>query len=87
VPKRVDLPRRWKRVAAVLLFGVLRLYERLKARLLVGITTPGDAPFYDRPHDLDSYIAGVRPQSRDRQELGSGLMERTLGRETVADLK
>lgn len=64
VPKRVDLPSRSKRVAAAVLLGVLRVYEWLKARVLVDLTPRGEGPFCDQPHDLGSYVPGAIIDSR-----------------------
>jgi pimeloyl-ACP methyl ester carboxylesterase len=64
VPKRVDLPSRSTRTAAPILLGVLHLYDRLKDRVLVEVTPPGDDRFYDQPGDLDSYAPGAVIDSR-----------------------
>lgn len=64
MPTRDDLPTRSTRVAAAFLLRVLRLYEGLKARLLVEVTAPGDDPFYVRPADLAAYAPGAVVDSR-----------------------
>ena len=64
VPERVDLSSRSERMAAAVLLGVLRLYERLKERLLVSVTHPRDDPFHAQPDDLDSYVPGTIIESR-----------------------
>lgn len=64
VPKRSDLTSRSKRFAAAVLRAVLRLYEAMKARLLVAVTPPDDDPFYAVPDDLASYAPGDVIDSR-----------------------
>lgn len=64
MPQRTDLNSRAKRYAAALLRLILRLYEDLKARLLIDVDPPGDDPFYDPPKDLGSYEPGSVIDSR-----------------------
>lgn len=64
MPKRVDITSRSKRAASVVLLALLRVYERLKARLLADVTHPRDDPFYDQPDNLGSYPLGVVIDSR-----------------------
>lgn len=51
-------------MAAGVLLGILRVYERLKARALVDVTPPRDDPFYDQPDNLGSYALGALIDSR-----------------------
>lgn len=60
----MDITSRSKRLAAVVLLGVLRWYERLKARVLVDVTPPADDPFYEQPDNLSSYSLGAIVDSR-----------------------
>lgn len=75
VPVRTDLYSRPKRLVAAALRLVLRLYEELKAWLLVEVTPPGDDSFYDQPDDLGSYPPG---QVIDYRPVDLRLLRRVL---------
>ena len=64
VPKRADLTSRSKRLAAAVLLRCLRLYEGLKARLLVDVPDPGDDAFYNQADNLDACSSGEILDSR-----------------------
>lgn len=64
MPKRTDLTSRSKRLAAAVLVQGLRLYEGLKAGLLVDLTEPGHDPFYNRPDNLAASAPGEMLDSR-----------------------
>jgi hypothetical protein len=58
LPPRTDLRTRRERVAALVMVRGLDLYERLKSRVLVDVTRPGEDPFYRVPEKLDSSRPG-----------------------------
>jgi hypothetical protein len=58
LPPRTDLPSRRKRVAARAAVHAEDLYERLKSRLLLGVTPPTDDPFYRVPENLEAFPPG-----------------------------
>lgn len=64
MPKRVDLTSRPKRLVAAALVLCQRLYEGLKARVLVDVAERGDDPFYSSPDDLASFAPGELLDSR-----------------------
>ena len=53
LPSRTDLRTRRELVAARVMVRGLDLYERLKSRVLVDVTPPGEDPFYRVPEKLD----------------------------------
>lgn len=65
LPPRTDLRSTRERVAARAMVGGLEFYERLKSRVLVDLTAPGDDRFYRAPEDLAAFRVGevldVRP--------------------------
>src|SRR3954471_3233026 len=64
LPPRNDLKTRRERFAARLMVRGLELYERLKSRVLVDVTPPGDDPFYRAPQELDASRVGEVLDSR-----------------------
>ena len=64
MPTRTDLTKRRQRLAAALLRGILRSYERLRSRVVADITSPAADPFYDQPRDLGSFTPGEIITSR-----------------------
>lgn len=64
LPRRLDLTSRWERLAAAVLLRCLRLYERVKGPLLLGVIDPRDDAFYRRPADLDAFEPGDVLDSR-----------------------
>ena len=64
MPKRVDITSPAQRLAAALLLRVLRLYDALKARLLVEVPPPAEDPFYRRRNDLERFVPGAIIDSR-----------------------
>lgn len=64
VPRRTDITRRSRRLAAVALVRGLRVYEGLKAWLLPAVPAPGHDPFYSQPDELDSFTPGEILDSR-----------------------
>lgn len=58
LPPRTDLTSRRKRVAAKAAVHGEDLYERLKSRLLLGVTSPTDDPFYRVPENLEAFRPG-----------------------------
>jgi hypothetical protein len=58
LPPRTDLRTRRERVAARVMVRGLDLYERLKPRVLVDVTPPGDDPFYRVPGNLEAFCPG-----------------------------
>lgn len=55
---RTDLRTRRERVAARMMLGGLHLYERLKSKMLVDVTHPGEDAFYGVPERLDGFRPG-----------------------------
>jgi len=70
LPPRTDLRTRRKRVAAKAAVHAEDLYERLKSRMLVEVTPPGDDPFYRRPDKLEAFRPGEVLESRPVQVRG-----------------
>src|SRR5258708_630031 len=63
-PSRTDLRTRRELVTARVMVRGLELYERLKSRVLVGVTRPGEDPFYRVPEKLDAFRPGEVLASR-----------------------
>ena len=57
-PPRTDLRTRRERVAARVMVRGLEFYERLKSRVLVDVTPPGDDSFYRVPGNLEAFRPG-----------------------------
>jgi hypothetical protein len=70
LPPRTDLRTRRKRVAAKAAVHAEDLYERLKSRVLVEVTPPGDDPFYRAPDKLEAFRPGEVLESRPVQVRG-----------------
>jgi hypothetical protein len=64
LPPRTDLTSRRTRAAAEVMVRVLDSYERLKSRLLVGMTPPADDPFHRVPENLEAFRPGEVVDSR-----------------------
>ena len=64
LPPRTDLRTRRELVAARVMVRGLDLYERLKSRVLVDVTRPGEDPFYRVPKKLDASRPGEVLASR-----------------------
>lgn len=58
LPARTDLRSRRKRAAANAAVRAEDLFERLKARVLVGVAPPTDDVFYRAPENLDAFRPG-----------------------------
>jgi hypothetical protein len=58
LPPRTDLRTGRERVAASVMLRGLDLYERLKCRVLIDVTVPGEDPFYRVPEKLDAFRQG-----------------------------
>lgn len=58
LPPRTDLRTRRERGAARVMVRGLDLYQRLKSRVLVDVTPPGDDPFYRVPGNLEAFRPG-----------------------------
>ena len=58
LPPRTDLTSRRKRLIAKAAVNTEDLYERLKSRLLPGVTPPTDDPFYRVPENLEAFRPG-----------------------------
>ena len=58
LPPRTDLRTRRERLSARAMARGLDLYERLKSRVLVDVTRPGEDPFYRAPEKLDASRPG-----------------------------
>lgn len=58
LPPRTDLTSLHKRLVAKAAVHTEDLYERLKSRLLPGVTPPTDDPFYRVPENLEAFPPG-----------------------------
>ena len=70
LPPRTDLTSRRKRLVAKVAVHTEDLYERLKSRLLPGVTPPTDDPFYRVPENLEAFRPGEVLESRSVEVRG-----------------
>ena len=70
LPPRTDLTSPRKRLAAKVAVHGEDLYERLKSRLLPGVTPPTDDPFYRVPENLEAFRPGEVLESRSVEVRG-----------------